>query len=210
MRLTVHEFMTLDGVVQGPGGPDEDRSDGFTRGGWGVPYFSDEVGAIVDSWFQRTTEVLFGRTTYTMMQAYWPQVTDPDDRVARVLNAVPKHVVSSTLDSVDWAGARLVEGDAIAAVRRLKDAGDGELQVHGCARLARSLVDAGLVDELRLLTFPITVGAGKRLFGPDAQPSGFRSLEARALANGSTYVALEPEPFSAGEFTVVDGREAVA
>lgn len=208
MRLVVHEFLTLDGVIQGPGGPDEDETGGFTRGGWGVPYFDDEVGSIVDSWFARTAEILFGRTTYRMMADYWPLVTDPDDRVAAVLNRVPKHVVSSSADGLDWDGALLLEGDVVEAVTALKARPGGELQVHGSALLAGALVAAGLVDELRLLTFPITVGDGKRLFPPDAAPSGFRSLEARALTNGSTYVALEPEPFRIGEFVVdEDGRE---
>lgn len=205
MRLVVHEFTTLDGVIQGPGGPDEDPSGGFLHGGWGVPYFDDEVGSIVDSWFRRTEAVLFGRTTYAIMHAYWPLVTDPDDRVARVLNTVPKHVVSSTLTAVDWDGARLVSGDPLSAIQELKAAPGGELQVHGCAELARSLLAAHLVDELRLLTFPISVGAGKRLFPSDAAPSGFRALESRGLGNGATYVALEPEPFRTGEFVVDEG-----
>jgi dihydrofolate reductase len=205
LRLVVHEFLTLDGVIQGPGGPDEDTSGGFTRGGWGVPYFDEEVGAIVGSWFARTEEVLFGRTTYRMMADYWPLVTDPDDRVASTLNSVPKHVVAPSLETLDWAGAELLLGEPLEAVAALKARPGGELQVHGCAMLAAALLKAGLVDELRLLTFPITVGRGKRLFPPDAAPSGFRSLEARALANGSTYVALEPEAFRVGEFVIDEG-----
>lgn len=208
MRLVVHEFLTLDGVIQGPGGPDEDASGGFSRGGWGVPYFDEEVGAVVDSWFARTAAVLLGRTTYRMMADYWPLVTDPDDRVATTLNAVPKHVVAPSLDTLDWAGAELLRGEPLDAVAALKARPGGELQVHGSALLATALLQAGLVDELRLLTFPITVGTGKRLFPPDAAPSGFRSLAAAALANGSTYVALEPEAFRVGEFVVdEDGVE---
>jgi dihydrofolate reductase len=205
MRLVIHEFLTLDGVIQGPGGPDEDTSGGFTRGGWGVPFFDDEVGAVVDSWFASTAEVLFGRTTYRMMADYWPLVTDPDDRVATVLNSAPKHVVSPSLETLDWAGAALLAGDPLDAVAELKARPGGELQVHGSAMLATALLRAGLVDELRLLTFPVTVGGGKRLFPPDAPASGFRSLEARAFRNGSTYVALEPVPFAVGEFVVDDG-----
>ncbi|WP_207455141.1 dihydrofolate reductase family protein [Herbiconiux sp. SYSU D00978] len=206
MRLVVHEFMTLDGVVQGPGSPDEDTTGGFTRGGWGVPYFDDGVGEVVDSWFARTEALLFGRTTYELMAAYWPQVDDPDDTTARVLDTAPKHVVSSTLTEVGWTNARLVEGDPLDGIRRLKESPGGELQMHGCATLARTLHEQGLLDEYRLVTFPITVGGGKRLFSTDAPASGYRCLESRALPNGTTYVALEPEPFDPGTFGIEDGR----
>lgn len=211
MRLTVHIFLTLDGVMQGPGGPDEDPSDGFTRGGWVVPYASDEVfGQIVSGWFAKTEALLFGRTTFELMRGFWPQVTDPDDAVAARLNAAPKYVVSNTLTDPGWEPTTILTGDPVAAVARLKEQPGGELQVHGCARLAATLHAAGLVDEYRLLVFPVTVGAGKRLFTPDAPPSGFRLLETRPTPSGGVYSVLEPVPFARGDITVEDGREVTS
>ena len=207
MRLTVHTFLTQDGVMQGPGGPEEDTSGGFTAGGWGVPYTDEVFGEIVSGWFERTEALLFGRTTFELMRGFWPEVTDPDDSVAAKLNGAPKYVVSGTLTDPGWEPTTVLTGDPVDAVTRLKAQPGGELQVHGCARLAATLHAAGLVDEYRLITFPVTVGAGKRLFTPDAPPSGFRLLETRATSSGAVYTVLEPTPFTRGDITVEDGRE---
>ena len=206
MKLTVHTFLTQDGVMQGPGGAEEDTSGGFTRGGWLIPYADEDMGSIVDSWFARAEAILFGRTTFEMMRSFWPQVTDPDD-AATALNSLPKYVVSSTLQDPAWAGTTVLTGDPLAAVRELKEQQGGELQVHGSAQLAASLHGAGLVDEYRLLVFPVTVGAGKRLFTEDAPPSGFTLAESRVTSTGAVYTALAPAAFSSGEVTVEDGRE---
>lgn len=210
MRLTVHEFMTLDGVVQGPGSPDEDTSDGFTAGGWVIPFADDPLfGQVVGGWFERTSELLFGRTTWELMRAYWPQVTDGDP-AAVALNSLPKHVVtSSELGGEEWAGSRRVEGDLVEAVTALKERPGGELQVHGCARLAASLHAAGLVDEYRLLIAPVTVGHGRRLFGTDAVPRGYDVVEHRSSERGLTYQALTPRPYEVASTAVVDGSEVV-
>lgn len=214
MRLTVHEFISLDGVIQGPGGPDEDPSGGFTAGGWVVPYAGDEAfGEVVSGWFARAGAVLFGRTTFELMRGFWPDVTDAGDNVARALNSLPKYVVSNTLTEAGWEPTTILRGDPVEAVARLKEQlgdGPGELQVHGCARLAATLHAAGLVDEYRLFTFPVTLGAGKRLFTPDAPPTGFRLLEARTTPTGGSYAALEPTPFRRGDITVEDGREVTS
>lgn len=122
------------------------------------------MGEIVDSWFDRAQAILLGRTTYTMMQAYWTQVTDPDDVVAAALNGLPKYVASSTLRDPDWHHTSVLSGEVLAVVRRLEERPGGELQVHGSWELARSLHEAGLVGEYRLLVFPVCVGTGKRLF----------------------------------------------
>lgn len=124
MKLTVHTFVSLDGVMQGPGGPEEDTSGGFERGGWMVPFGDAEFGAIVDDWFSRTGELLLGRTTYDIFAAYWPQVTDPAERVAAVLNTAPKHVVSNSLTDPTWVGTTVISGtqdEVVAAIRALKD-----------------------------------------------------------------------------------------
>lgn len=209
MKLTVHTFLTLDGVMQGPGSADEDTSDGFTRGGWVVPHIDDDFGRIVDSWFARTDEVLFGRTTYDMMAAFWPQVTDPADHVAAKLNGLPKHVVSSTLRDPAWAGTSVISTDPVAAVAALKEKPGGELQVHGSRLLARTLHDAGLVDEYRLLVFPVVLGGGKRLFGDGAATSGFTVVEGEVTAGGLVYQVLRPAAFGTGTVVLEDGREVV-
>ena len=207
MRLTVHTFVTLDGVMQGPGAPDEDLRDGFVSGGWLVPYADEDFGEIVDGWFARTTEILLGRSTYDMMHPYWMAVTDPDNLVAARLNWLPKHVVSATLTDPVWPNSTVIGSDVVEAVRRLKDSGEGELQVHGSCALIHTLQEAGLVDEYRVIIFPVTVGAGKRLFNSAAPPSGYTVSNSRTTAAGALYAEFVPAPFAAGTFGVEDGRE---
>jgi dihydrofolate reductase len=209
MKLTVHTFLTLDGVMQGPGGAEEDTSGGFTRGGWLVPYADADMGEVVDSWFARAEAILLGRTTFTMMRDFWSAVTDTDDTTAAALNGLPKYLVSSTVTEPGWSPTTVLGGDPVEAVRALKEQPGGELQVHGSARLARTLHAAGLVDEYRLLVFPVTVGAGKRLFDETAPASGYTVLESRTTSTGAVYTALAPTPFSTGGIAVEDGREVV-
>jgi dihydrofolate reductase len=210
MKLVVHEFLTLDGVMQGPGGIDEDPSNGFDRGGWIVPFTEDEgFGTVVDSWFQKVDTFLLGRSTYEMMHTYWVQVTDPDNPVAVKLNNLPKVVASSTLRDPEWKAATVLAGDPVEAVAALKARDGGELQVHGSWQLASTLHKAGLVDEYRLLIFPVCVGPGKRLF-EDGPATGFTVVESRTLATGAAYLELRPAPFEKGGFDVVDGKEVVA
>jgi dihydrofolate reductase len=209
MKLVTHTFLTLDGVMQGPGGAEEDRSGGFGRGGWLVPFSDTDMAAIAASWFTRTEAILLGRHTYETMQAYWSQVTDPANGVAAKLNHGRKYVVSNTLTSADWGETMILRGDAIGQVADLKKGGRGELQVHGSARLAQALHAAGLIDEYRLLVFPVTVGAGKRLFTDDAPPLGYTLLESRTTRAGAVYQVLAPKAFEAGDLTVRGGREAV-
>ncbi len=210
MKLVVHEFMTLDGVVQGPGSADEDRSGGFGNGGWMVP-FGEQTGwgEAVNGWFESTTALLLGRKTHDDMYAYWSQITDPDNLVATVLNEAPKYIVSSTLTQSDWMNAQVIPGDWRQQVALLKKVGDGELQVHGSWQLATALHAAGLVDEYRLLIFPVTVGAGKRLFGTDAAPRGFEVARAEVLDGSVTSLRLRPTEFTQGSFAVQDGTEVL-
>jgi dihydrofolate reductase len=210
MRLSVNAFLTVDGVMQGPGGVDEDPSGGFDRGGWLVPYIDEDFGAIVDSWFAKADAILLGRTTYDMMHPYWRSVTDPDNLVATKLNGLPKYVASTTLTTPVWEHTTVISEAVVETVARLKDSGGGELQVHGSCGLARTLQEAGLVDEYRLLVFPVLVGAGKRLFSETAAPSGLNLIESRVTSTGAIYSALAPAPFAVGRVGVEDGHEVGA
>lgn len=209
MKLTVHEFMTIDGVVQGPGGVDEDPNDGFDKGGWIVPFVDEDFGRVVGAWFGEVDEFLMGRRTYEMMHAFWSQITDPDDPAAATLNGLPKHVASTTLSEVTWHNARLIEGDVVEAVRRLKERSGRELQVHGCRGLVRTLHDAGLVDEYRLLVVPVVLGHGKQLFPSGAATTGLEPVHTEVLGSGAVYHVLRPTPFVSGGIAVEDGREVL-
>jgi len=210
MRLTVHTFLTADGVMQGPGAPDEDPSGGFERGGWVVPHIDDAFGAVVDDWFRRADAFLLGRGTYDLMHPYWRAVTDPDNPVATSLNGLPKHVVSTTLTDPVWEHTSVIDDDVVARVRALKASGaEGELQVHGSWQLAQTLQGAGLVDEWRLLVFPVLVGRGKRLFADTAAASGLTLLESSTTPGGLVYLVYAPAAFTAGAFGIEDGHEIV-
>ncbi len=181
--LVVTEFTTLDGVVQAPGGPDEDTSGGFPHGGWLVPFFEDALGAQMDAWFAGVEDFLLGRGTYEIFAAAWPQAPD-DDPIAVALNTRTKHVASRTLTSLDWSGARLVEGDVVEEVGALKGQDGGELQVHGSPGLVQTLLRADLVDELRLVIAPVVLGEGKRLFGEGAVPRSWRLTASSTTPTG--------------------------
>jgi dihydrofolate reductase len=202
--LVVQTFLTLDGVMQAPGGPEEDASGGFPYGGWSHPYFSDESGQQVVDWFAGAQDFLLGRTTYEIFAGFWPQVpADAGNPIADALNTKPKHVASRTLEKVDWDGARLIEGDVAEAVRKLKVEDGGELQVHGSAGLIQTLLAEDLVDELRLMISPVTVGTGKRLFGDGTIPRTWRLTSSKASSTGVlilTYARVGE--LRTGEFTL--------
>ena len=191
MELTVTTFVTMDGVMQGPGGPTEDTSNGFDQGGWLVPWADQDFGEIVDAWIARADQFLLGRTTYDLMFPHWSKVTDPDDPVARQLNNLPKHIVSRTLRSPEWANSSVIDGDAVEAVKALKDQPGGELQVHGSAQLVQTLNRRQLVDEYRLLVFPVVLGEGKRLFGAGTAPAGLRLTHSSTTSTGVVYLTYE-------------------
>lgn len=152
------------------------------------------------------------RTTYGLMEPYWCQVTDPDNGVATALNKGKKYVVSTTITDAPWGDSTVIGagGDVIAAVTELKNGpGNGEIQIHGSAQLAATLHAAGLIDEYRLLTFSVTVGAGKRLFEPDAPPRGFTVIDSAVTSTGAVYTAAVPQDITTGAFTVVAGKESV-
>lgn len=192
MKLTVTTFLSVDGVYQGPGAPTEDPSGGFERGGWLVPHFDEATGQFMDEVFQKPDAFLLGRRTYDIFAASWPKSTDPNDPVATKLNALPKYVVSTTLESGDWHNTTIVSGDVIAEVKRLKDQPGAELQVHGSGTLVRTLLEHDLVDELRLLVFPVIVGQGRRLFPEAGIATGLRLVETRTTDNGVAIHIYQP------------------
>jgi len=192
MQLTVTTFLSVDGVYQGPGGPDEDRSGGFDRGGWLVPHFDEQTGQFMDSVFQNVDAFLLGRRTYDIFAASWPNSTDPNDPVASKLNSLPKYVASTTLKDPEWANTTVLEGDVVAAVHELKGREGRELQVHGSGQLVRFLLEHDLVDRLNLLVFPVIVGAGRRLLPETGLATALALEESRTTPSGVTISVYRP------------------
>lgn len=185
MRVVVMQFMTLDGVTQAPGAPDEDTTGGFAAGGWLVPHFDEAFEARVTAWTLQADAFLLGRRTYEAFAEAWPAVTDPADVIASALNGLPKYVVSTTVRDTPWGPAHVIgAGDLEAQVGALREAPGREVQVHGSTTLARSLLAAGLVDELRLVIAPVVVGPGRRLFPPDGHAAGLTHLRAETTPGG--------------------------
>ena len=207
MRLTLTQFVTLDGVYQGPGAPDEDTSDGFTRGGWMVPHMDQAFIARAAAWLERADALLLGRRTYEAFSLAWPQNTDPDDPFAERMNRLPKYVASDTLTETPWTPATILAGDAAAHVAELKAQPGGELQLHGSARLAQTLLAAGMIDEVRLVITPTVLGQGRRLFPAEGPALGMRVSEHAVTPGGLTILVLEATGNAA--FATYDGVGSV-
>jgi dihydrofolate reductase len=169
MKLTTITHVSVDGVMQGLGGADEDRRGGFERGGWAGPLFDNEATTFLNQVFQRADAFLFGRWTYETFAGSWGRMADSVNPIAVALNTRPKYVASTTPFDPTWANTAVLSGDVAGAIRELKTKEGGELQVHGSGVLVRGLLDDGLVDEITLLTYPLVLGQGTRLF-PDAGP----------------------------------------
>jgi dihydrofolate reductase len=183
-KLVVGTFLTLDGVMQAPGGPDEDRSGGFDHGGWMVPYLDDMIMQVMMDWIRRADGLLLGRRTYEIFAASWPYAS-ADDPMAATLNSVRKYVASRTLSRVDWQHSTLLTGNIADAVRELKGEPGGELQVHGSGELIQTLLKHDLIDEFRLWFFPVLLGTGKRLFGEGTVPAGLKLIETQTSTTGA-------------------------
>jgi dihydrofolate reductase len=193
MKLTTITHVSVDGVMQGLGGSDEDRRGGFDRGGWALPLFVDEAATFLNEVFQRADAFLFGRRTYEIFAGYWGVMPDPDNNpIAGPLNRRPKYVASTTLSDPRWAETTVLSGDVAAAIGELKAKPAGELQVHGSGKLIRWLLDNQLVDEIALLTYPVVIGQGTRLF-PDTGPDiALDLVESRAFPRGITIQVYRP------------------
>jgi len=179
-ELTLTTFLTLDGVMESPGGPTEDPSGGFPHGGWLVPHFDADTGTAMTEIFSKVDAFLLGRTTYDIFSAYWPKVTDPD---ASKLNTLPKFVASRTRTSFSWSGSSHIR-DVVKEVPGLKQRFAREVQVHGSCGLAQTLIENDLIDEYRLLTFPVILGTGKRLFGAGAVPAAVTLVRSHTTGSG--------------------------
>lgn len=182
-ELTLTTFLTVDGVMQAPGGPDEDTSGNFPYGGWLVPHADDDMGKIMVEIFSKADAFLLGRTTYDIFAAYWPRVTDPTDPVAGKFNSLPKFVASNTQNTFGWYGSSHVR-DVVKEIAEIKKRFSREVQVHGSCGLAQTLIKNDLIDEYRLLTFPVVLGAGKRLFGAGAVPATLKLMSSSTTSKG--------------------------
>jgi dihydrofolate reductase len=180
-KLSVNTFLTLDGVMQAPGGPEEDPTGGFAYGGWSVNYWDETMGEIMGKAMAAPFDLVLGRKTYEIFAAHWPYSDDP---TAKKLNQATKHVASRSLDRVTWQNSRLIAGDVAQEVTRLKREDGPELQVHGSGNLLQTLLSAGLIDEFRLWIFPLVVGKGKRLFADGTVPQGLRLADSVSSTTG--------------------------
>jgi dihydrofolate reductase len=180
-KLVVNTFVTLDGVMQAPGGPQEDRSGGFDHGGWSFGYWDDAMGAVMGEAMAQPFDLVLGRRTYEIFAAHWPSSDDP---AGDALNRATKHVASRTRTDLDWENSRLIAGDVPEAIRALKAQDGPELQVHGSADLLQTLIAHDLVDEFRVWTFPVVLGTGKRLFGDGTVPSGLELVRGEISSTG--------------------------
>jgi len=196
MKLTTVTHVSVDGVMQGLGGPDEDRREGFERGGWALPLFEREAATFLEQIFERADAFLFGRRTYEIFAGSWGTgswgADQGDNPISVSLNTRPKYVASTTLTDPQWADTTVLSGDVAAAIAELKAERGGELQVHGSGNLARWLFDKQLVDEITLLTYPVIVGQGTRLFSDTGPDIALDLVESRAFPNGITIQVYRP------------------
>ncbi len=183
-KIIVLSFITLDGIMQAPGGPDEDRSGGFKHGGWTVPYFDDFGGRVMAEQMGRPFDLLLGRKTYQIFAGYWPHHETDGDPISGGLNRATKYVVSKSLKKLDWGPSVLISRNVPAGIRKIKGQDGPDLQVHGSGNLIQTLLKHGLVDELWLKTFPITLGRGKRLFAEGTIPAAFKLVDSKVSPAG--------------------------
>jgi dihydrofolate reductase len=190
-KIVVTNFVTLDGVMQGPGDPNEDRSGGFEHGGWVMPYLGEEWGQIAGEGMAASDALLFGRVTYQIMESYWPHQPH-DDPFAEKMNGTTKYVVSNTLREVTWAGSNIISGDVGAELRKLKEQPGENIVVLGSGDLIQTLIEHDLIDEYSLLMCPVVLGDGKRLFRHGGPKATLELVEARPMASGALVLTYRP------------------
>ncbi len=213
-RIVVATFTSLDGVMQAPGGPQEDPTGGFTLGGWTAPYFDEALGASLGQIFGRPFDLLLGRKTYDIFAAHWPYVSDPNDPIAASFNRVTKYVASRSRPKLGWQNSQLLGDDIVASLKKLKgqvgQEGHGpDLLVQGSSDLLQTLWREGLVDELSVLIFPVVLGKGKRLFGDDAMPAGLKLVKSQSFPTGVIVANYYPDgAVKTGDFQLAEPSEA--
>ena len=188
-KLIVNMFLTLDGVMQAPGGPDEDPSDGFEHGGWSVNYWDDKMRQKMDQVMGRPFDLLLGRRTYEIFAAYWPNA--PEEAGGEPLNRARKYVASRTLKNVAWQNSKLLRGDVVKAVQELKKGEGPEIQMYGSSNLLQTLLKHDLIDQFDIMTFPLVLGKGKRLFGAGTIPTGLRAVDTLVSSTGVVVATYE-------------------
>jgi dihydrofolate reductase len=190
-KLIVSTFLTLDGVMQAPGGPGEDDSGGFAHGGWSVNYWDDQMGQVMGEATSRPFAMVLGRRTFDIMAAYWPHA--PEEEGGKVFNEATKYVASRSRPNLEaWSNSILIEGDAAEGLAALKAEDGPELQVHGSANLIQTLLRHNLVDQFRLWVFPLVIGSGKRLFSEGTIPSGLTLVDHKVSTTGVVIGTYEP------------------
>jgi dihydrofolate reductase len=189
-KLITSTFLTLDGVMQAPGGPDEDKTGGFTHGGWSMSYWDELMGQVMTEAMSRPFDLLLGRMTYDILGGYWPN--NPEEDGAKPLNDATKYVASRGKPDLHWSPSVLIEGDAAEVIAALKQEDGPELQVHGSGNLIQTLMRHNLVDEYRLWVFPLVIGSGKRLFAEGTVPSGLKLIDSKVSTTGVVIGTYEP------------------
>lgn len=208
-RIVVATFISLDGVMQAPGGPAEDPTGGFSFGGWTAPHFDAALGGAMGEIFGRPFDLLLGRKTYDIFAGHWPFVTDPNDPIAPMFNSITKYVASRTRKSLDWQNSQLLGDDTVGALKKLKSGDGPDLLVQGSSGLLQTLWQNSLVDEFSVLTFPLVLGKGKRLFGDSAAPTGLKLIKAQTFPTGVIVANYQPDgPVRIGDFQLAEPSTA--
>jgi len=208
-QILVATFTSLDGIMQAPGGPQEDPTGGFTLGGWTAPYFDEALGASLGEIFGRPFDLLLGRKTYDIFAAHWPYVTDPNDPIAGVFNQVTKYVASRSNPKLTWRNSQLLGEDIVASLKKLKGDDGTDLLVQGSSDLLQTLWKNSLVDEFSVLIFPVVLGRGKRLFGDGAIPAGLKRIKSQSYPSGVVVVNYEFNgEVKTGDFQLAEPSEA--
>ncbi len=208
-KIIVATFTSLDGVMQAPGGPQEDPTGGFTLGGWTAPHFDAALGASMGQIFGRPFDLLLGRKTYDIFAAHWPYVADPNEPIAAVFNQVTKYVASRSQPKLTWQNSRLLGDDIVGSLKKLKSEEGPDLLVQGSSDLIQTLWKHGLVDEFSVLIFPLVLGKGKRLFSDGAIPVGLKLVKSQSYPTGVIVANYEPDgEVKTGDFQLAEPTEA--
>jgi dihydrofolate reductase len=208
-RIIVATFASLDGVMQAPGGPKEDPTGGFMFGGWTAPHFDEALGGAMGEIFGRPFDLLLGRKTYDIFAAHWPYVSDPNDPIAGLFNQVTKYVASRSRPTLAWQNSRLLDADTVAALKALKGEDGPDLLVQGSSELLQTLWKNALVDEFSVLTFPVVLGKGKKMFGDGATPSGLTLVKGKIYPTGVIVANYAPDgDVRTGDFQLAEPTEA--